>query len=587
MMENSENLVKQLGEYLTASDVNKAQQLIEEPSFEVCFNDCYWDLITLTADYLNNDVLANNRCLFNFCEDLINKIAEKCPPEESLLQIIDYIETLNDVTFTTLLKPMEKAVLRTGSKLGLSVEWCFHSIHRHLQSLPLPDDENLEGEERKLLDNDPSIQRISSLYQTVLPFYDQLMQRVIEGNSSTCEKNNNNNLKEAILCSSFRLFSKPLVFMDLEYDGKTKSSLRLVSESIIGIIVTISPDVYSVLHLRDLSAITEDLRKSKEEFRTDTEPTDTFPAEDKFSAVTLGVYCYLIFGEGIKLESLPQIYNPLFILRKNLYLSAILLKAPKSLIQRKGLLLLKGTLVRYSDFSIPDNELESTTYRHVIEGLYIVAIYCYEKDNRRLAVSLIKTLIFKFDLAGRYLILMKMVKLANHSGIVGYLATLYKDILTDVLDKPSIETNYFTQKRISCLLDLFCSLPNKAQTDLVELSDQIISSLNIIRYLVIRDKENRTGIKQYVKKLQNNYFKPLHEGINLSRAHYKVKLQDVENERRTRKSVTSSTPIFVGTDKVPNLPADEKLFFINSALNGFDVMESLLCRLNECVSIYH
>jgi hypothetical protein len=94
----------------------------------------------------------------------------------------------------------------------------------------------------------------------------------------------------------------------------------------------------------------------------------------------------------------------------------------------------------------------------------------------------------------------------------------------------------------------------------------------------------------YVGILEKCLLEPLREGIKLSRAHYKLKLRDLETEKKnavvsngglTRKS---DVTVIVGGQLLPSLPHENKVALIMSALNAFDLMESLLSRVNECVN---
>jgi hypothetical protein len=82
---------------------------------------------------------------------------------------------------------------------------------------------------------------------------------------------------------------------------------------------------------------------------------------------------------------------------------------------------------------------------------------------------------------------------------------------------------------------------------------------------------------------------PLREGIKLSRAHYKLKLRDLEEEKKTAMvnndglTRKSNVTVTIGGQLLPNLPHENKVAVIMSALNAFDLMESLLSRVNECI----
>ncbi|MEQ2196438.1 hypothetical protein XENOCAPTIV_027559 [Xenoophorus captivus] len=92
---------------------------------------------------------------------------------------------------------------------------------------------------------------------------------------------------------------------------------------------------------------------------------------------------------------------------------------------------------------------------------------------------------------------------------------------------------------------------------------QVMESLNLLRYLVIRDKvtENQTGIWTELYKIEDTFMKPLRVGLNMSRAHYERELQGtMENKKKKTKGHCHQKHF-------PNLP--ETACFSNSLLLCF------------------
>ena len=79
---------------------------------------------------------------------------------------------------------------------------------------------------------------------------------------------------------------------------------------------------------------------------------------------------------------------------------------------------------------------------------------------------------------------------------------------------------------LQILIKRFCQLSNGTETDLLEVSDEIMASLNFLICMLIRDKENVLKIWNIIEDLENNFLKPLDKGLSMSRAHYKLKLDE-------------------------------------------------------------
>lgn len=114
------------------------------------------------------------------------------------------------------------------------------------------------------------------------------------------------------------------------------------------------------------------------------------------------------------------------------------------------------------------------------------------------------------------------------------------------------------------------------------MSDQIIASLNLLRFLAIRDNENITEIWDHFKVLEKTYFNHLRKGLDLSRAHYELKIKEIKEESKGKKNNTQIS-IMVGGQNLNEMPTNEKLKVLESSLTVFDMIESLLTRLLECI----
>jgi len=72
------------------------------------------------------------------------------------------------------------------------------------------------------------------------------------------------------------------------------------------------------------------------------------------------------------------------------------------------------------------------------------------------------------------------------------------------------------------------------------------------------------------------YLKPLKTAINLSRAHYQLKVKENPNN----KSDIDEVSLMVGGQKLPQMTSNQMSEVIRAALNTFDMMECVLCQLN-------
>lgn len=157
----------------------------------------------------------------------------------------------------------------------------------------------------------------------------------------------------------------------------------------------------------------------------------------------------------------------------------------------------------------------------------------------------------------------------------------------DISFKKAYTNKWFTGPHLISLLDLVLSLPEGAETDLLQHSDRIMASLNLLRYLVIKDNENdnQTGVWTELGKIENNFLKPLHMGLNMSKAHYEAEIKNSQENSQERQKSKELCSLTVGGEEMPNMPPEMQLQVLHSALFTFDLIESVLARVEELIEI--
>lgn len=569
------DLVNRISEFLVKGQLKEAKTAIHDNKYSACLKDNSWDLIPVITKYLTDENLKDDLELFECCEILLGVIAEKSNPEEALLEFIEQCELAKDDTkFIAVLNALQKTLLKLTSKRGRSLEWSFNTIQAHLSELPLPGEYNLESEEKIILDADSAVSRITSLYDQLIPFYKPFIDEVKLPNHLLPEHKQRRDL---LACFMLQLLGKPLSCLDLECDAKTKNRARLCAEKIMTYLNELVSDCYMFL-----SYVTERPQKPPNDKNgVYEEPIqDVFACEEKAPLLSLGVFYYLLLAENINMECRPCNYNPLYIFQQTLHLATELLKQPEQFIMRKGVLLAYSIICGPLIENLPHNILDSSIHCHFCKSLTNMMIYSDVKQYRELGLKIFKTYLFKFDTKGRYLLITNLMNEITHVNTRGYLISQYKDMLREVLSKDENKiSEYFSGQKLRNMIDTFCYLPEGRETDLMENGDQIITTLNLLTYLAIRDKYNVTGIWNHFSNLEKTFFKPLKEGINISRAHYELKIKELNEEKENAPTVQVS----VKGKCLPKQSIEEKVAIVNCAINSFGALEMLLARVEELV----
>uniref|UniRef100_A0A4X1U5B5 Glomulin, FKBP associated protein n=1 Tax=Sus scrofa TaxID=9823 RepID=A0A4X1U5B5_PIG len=250
--------------------------------------------------------------------------------------------------------------------------------------------------------------------------------------------------------------------------------------------------------------------------------------EDKQLSDSMASLAYLVFVQGISIDQLPMVLSPSYLLQFNMGHIEVLLQRTEESVLSKGLDLLENSLLRTEDSSLLHQCLEIKSFLSVPQGLVKVMTLCP----------------------------------------------------IETLGTPN---KWFTGPQLVSLLHLVLFLPEGAETDLLQNSDRIMASLNLLRYLVIKDNENdnQTGLWTELEKIENNFLKPLHTGLNMSKAHYEA---EIKNSQEVQKSKDLCS-VTVGGEEIPNMPPEMQLKVLHSALFTFDLIESVLARVEELIEI--
>uniref|UniRef100_A0A669QWZ3 Glomulin, FKBP associated protein n=1 Tax=Phasianus colchicus TaxID=9054 RepID=A0A669QWZ3_PHACC len=215
-----------------------------------------------------------------------------------------------------------------------------------------------------------------------------------------------------------------------------------------------------------------------------------------------------------------------------------------------------------------------------------VMTLCPIEHLRKKSLSILQLFIDKFEAEGKYTLFRCLLKTSNHAGVEGYIIKNIKDQIHLSLMKAH-DNIWFTGHHLISLLDLVLLLPEGAETDLLQNSDRIMASLNLLRYLVIKDCEsdNQTGVWTALAKIEKNFLKPLHVGLNMSKAHYEAEIKNKKENGREAHSSNTICSLTVSGEKMPAMTTEMQLQVLHSALFTFDLIESVLARVEELIEV--
>ncbi|XP_071451244.1 glomulin [Hetaerina americana] len=588
-------LMKILDNHIENLQTEEAVAALKNEKFREVVASKSWELISAISKHLNGDVTKRSPELVQCCSELLMFVAQNTNPEETVLEFIDQATCPNnDTLFIALLEPLITVHMRLSRRRCDSLKWLLNAFLSHLRSLDAPQMSGLEGsDERKLLDLDPAAVRINVIYSSLIKCLDPLIDEISHG--STEDPASFREMSTVLQVFLLRLFGSKLSLLDLSNDGKCLSEARSNVEKLMHLYARISGNIMHNLDLVDELSLKP---AEKEKCSAETEDDDECDAftPSKIPEVCYAVFYYVVIAETVDIDKIPCVYSHLYVFQCGVYLSTVLFNPKEDAHMLKGLALAKSVVEMQGDSSVPSEVLDSRIHSAFQKSVINAMIYSSSRECRTIGVKVLELYIRKFDEKGKYLVLMSMLSSAGHSGLAGFLLVQLKNIvntftLNGTGDQNSLKPSaYFSGQKLLALLFSKggCTLEHGAETDILEASDQVLSALNLLRFLAIRDNMNCLGFWEHVPAIRSKFLIPLREGIDFSRAHYQVKRKDLEEQKRSGRKRIGGEPdinVKIGGMDLPNLPIDRKIMVVESALNTFDLIESLMGRLNECLEL--
>lgn len=561
------DVVDLISTLLDAGKIKEALSLPHEEKLKNSFKDNCWDLLSMVIKKIQDDTFVLKPSLYGACEQLLSIIIERCSPEEALLECIEHIELVkNDAQLGVVLPALQSLLKQLSSKRGRSLEWSFNSLINYIKNIAVTE-QKLEGDERKLMDSDPNIRRVIRVYSLLPSFYGPFIDELLEAEKQ------NVRAKQIIAAFLISLLGKPIIFIDMDPSLNKNSEARHVCLQILRDISKLEKNLLKFLS--HLEICSKETAKTKGPHESGLAP---YEYREKINMTTLSGLFYIVYSGHFDIpdNAVPQVYSIEYVVQTVLLSVIHFLSRTEYGPLMKGLALCKALTDQLAD-NTPHTILSTSVHFHLIKSLMNVTIYCSYPTVRLAALNSIGDHIQKFDYKGKVMLIKYLIQGSNHSGLIGYAVIQYKDALDQSYKNLPID-ECFTGTQLLHMIRLITNLPHGIETDLMELADQIIPVLNFLTYLLLKDKDNLTGIKDHLSKIETEYFEILRTAIKMSRAHYQAKLTEIEEGKNLP---AESVQLNIGGILLDSIPTEQKKEILQSALNGFDVIEYHLARLTE------
>ncbi|XP_018420581.1 PREDICTED: glomulin [Nanorana parkeri] len=541
-------------------------EIIQDGKNQAFIRSTGWNLIgPITKCMLKNEPGSDKE---KTCLQMIDGLAQLCIPKEILLGILEQIEEatgdLISRIILPLLQPLQTVLLKLGSKKSYSVGLSLSTIHSRISCLPVPYTVEQIKEDKHSL-----CRCCLALLQFVQPFVDLISQT-----TDITKEQDIQEMRKELLTFCFSCLKFPLLTAQLKLaeDDLDDNPFRSFAEGIMGVLLSLGESLPK--------ACMQHIPKAES-----LETEEAVPEKETYTAEAVAYLSYLLFVHHIGMDNFPFVFGPSFVLKSSMEHIDVLLKRTEESVLSKGLELLEHSLRRVDNESLHEELLEIKAVGQVIQDLVKVMTLCPIEHLRKKSLTMLQLLIDKFCVEGKYRLFRCLLKTSNHSGVEGYIIHNIKNQI-DLALKTDTQNRWFLGTRLTPLLHMVLSLPEEAETDLLQNSDRIMASLNLLRYLVIKDDEfiNETGVWTELHKIEAQFLRPLHTGLSMSRAHYEAEVKNTNEKKKGPHSKTLCS-VSAGGTKLPDMTPAMQLQVLQSALFTFDLMESVLARVEELIEV--
>ncbi|XP_059614955.1 uncharacterized protein LOC132260689 [Phlebotomus argentipes] len=566
-------------QHLTNGRVKEALEVTADNRFHACLKSNCYDTIAVLAGFLKTATFEANPQLYQACEDILKTVTNVASPQEVLLEILAVVEACEDDNqFRSALKSLQVCILRLPENKILSIDHAFEAVYGYVEKLPLADDsrEPYAEERQKLLENEKNTTRFLTNYVTLTLFLEPIRDEFLKIPLLKSANFPVNTRRGVLLKFLMKLLGNSFARLHLKAEEKPINTYsRQCSGFLVdSITALLGGDPFCILPW-----IEERFRWLKQK---EGKNCSIFLSDNIIPTSSLFIFFYAVFvGRQIPAQS-PRIYSPVYIFEIMLYLITPSLESDLEEVKMKAVELLQVILANLELETLSSSQLELQIHANLCLGVTNLMIFSTSEEIRKTSIAAFKGYLVKFDDEGRFLIIEKLFEKysSNSSNLRGFLTTQFKDFVAEILSRD--ENRFAVQERFLRIMKRhLTTLKDKEATDLVQEAEAIIACLNTIRFLALRDHENRTSFWDLVPDLQENYLHFIRQSMDLGRVHYeaeRTKIVNCEDEELSEK-----ISVDVVGERLPKLTRDQKLYVMNNSLMKLDVIESVLARVHECL----
>ncbi|XP_062853311.1 glomulin, FKBP associated protein b [Trichomycterus rosablanca] len=506
------------------------------------------------------------------CQAVITHMVQICSATEVLNVLLRQVEETDPDaiadTVTLIIQHFQPALLRLGDIKTQSLNLVLDALHKQICKLPVPYLCKQEEEDEHGL-----CRCCTALLTFVQPFVQEIKSRDAKGPPTNSY---HARLRSVLLKFCMKILREPLLEAQFERrpDTTQNSPLRNVATDIMAILPAIHEPLPELLFYYPL-------RTQKDEA--------VVRIDDGDSPESRACLAYLLFVQLIAIEVFPAVFSPVFVLQCNMgYINILLSRQDESWIL-KGLDLHVKSLERVLDNSLPAELLELKSFNTVPQNLIKIMTDCPIQHLRVKALLVFQLFIKKLNEEAKHTFFRCIMRTSHHAGVKSVILTNIKD-QAERSSKSKRRDGWFEGTLLLSLLRDVLSLPRGPETDLLNDMDRVMVSLNLLRYLLIIERNKPTGMWTDLCNVAQNYIKMLRVCLSMSKSYYGAELRRIHENKKVKakefKEAAGKKTIqcmMVKNEALGGMPREAQEKVLQCALVTYDLMESLVIRIEEII----
>ncbi|CAH3041702.1 unnamed protein product [Porites lobata] len=603
---------------IDSGKLNKLADVLTCPDNKDTLEFVGWELIGVICQAF---VYGTDVSVLEECRKILEVIALTCSAKEVCIGVLEQLDrdtTFSLERFVVLLDMLKMAVNRMKEKKLKCLSMVLPCVLQNIRNIKISD-EVIEKSSNE--DTDEKGQVMLHSMKSVLEFLRPLVQEVnVEFSCSSKSSSSSyiTGLQQEVLKCLIELLDYPVVYLDLAKESNemvdsedkdnhesdsdkelalSASPYRQLAQEIMQFIQMTScsyVNVYLMEYTWKMCQMPDKINKTvedkpgadeqisvEEDLEAEEKETMTFP--------TLGLSCfvYLLLVEEMELMNFPAVFSFNYLLRVNMKNVLFLLRRTEHCAINKGLKLLDALSRRLKEKSMVYRHDEFKDITEIVKALINVMTMCSSRKLRSKGVRVFPNFVSKLDTKSQYGLLYTFLQDCSHAGVAGLLIYLLKEQVNQALCS-SGEEPWFQGTRFMSIFQLVLRLPSKTGTekDLVQETDRIMGALNCLRFILLRDKCDKTTAWKNFKTIETNFVDPLRETLKVTRIQYQAELLSKRDEMTGNKREEAKEDIEFNI-KSPDgkslemMPVRDQCEALQSGLYSLDMMESVVARISE------